>query len=122
MISGSANSPISTGMKLRPPIRFQLSKMNRLVPYTMSRPMVANSSPSAADTMPLTRFLPETPAMMVSENTMSVKNSGGPNLSANPANSPASRISDRFETKSAKQEAYRAMSRAFRASPLRVSG
>ena len=92
-------------MKLSPPIRFQLSKMKRLVPYTMSRPMVANSSPSAADTTPLTRFSPETPAMMVSENTIRVKNSGGPNLSANPASSPASRMSDRLETKSAKHEA-----------------
>ena len=60
--------------------------------------------------------------MMVSENTIRVKNSGGPNLSANPASTPASRIRDRLEMKSAKQEAYSAMSRALRASPLRVIG
>ena len=43
--------------------------------------------------------------MMVSENTISVKNSGAPNFSARLARNPAKKINARFEMKSAMHDA-----------------
>ena len=67
--------------------------------------MVASSSPRPAAIMPLAMLLPAMPAMIVSENTMSVKYSGGPKRRAKLASRPANRISEMLETKSAKHDA-----------------
>jgi len=66
---------------------------------------VAKSSPSTALKMPLSRLSPDTPAMIVSEKRISVKNSGGPKFSAKEARMPANMISAMFEIRSAVQEA-----------------
>src|SRR6056297_3243881 len=70
-----------------------------------------------ADSAPRNRLSPDTPAMMVSENRIRVKNSGGPKLSAKDASHPAKTISARFDIKSAVQEAQSAMPSARPASP-----
>ena len=84
--------------------------------------MVASSSPRPAEIMPFAMLFPAMPAMMVRENTTRVKYSGGPKRRAKLASRPANRISEMLETKSAKHEAYSAMSSALRASPLRDIG
>src|SRR6056297_2005478 len=84
--------------------------------------MVASKSPSNAESAPRSRLSPETPAMMVRENRISAKNSGGPKLSAKDARKPAKKMSARFETKSAVQDAQSAMPSARPASPRSASG
>ena len=84
--------------------------------------MVAKINPRQVDPNPFNRSSPDTPAIMVRENTISVKNSGGPKRNAKLARIPAKKISDRFEMKSAVQEEYSAISSARRASPFWASG
>src|SRR6056297_4019588 len=75
-----------------------------------------------ADSAPRNKLSPDTPAMMVSENRIRVKNSGGPKLSAKDASHPAKTISARFDIKSAVQEAQSAMPSARPASPRSAIG
>ena len=65
-------------MMFNPPVRSILPKVKRLIPYMVSMPTVASSSPSPPEMRPFTRDLPETVAMIVRENTMMAKNSTGP--------------------------------------------
>ena len=104
-ISGIANSPMTSGMKLRPAIRLTLSNVNRPVPKTRSMPTVAMSKPRQAERSPLMRESPARPATMVSEKQISEKNSGGPKRKAKLAMAPVKKIRAQLETMSAKQEA-----------------
>ena len=72
--------------------------------------------------MPLINWLPETPAIMVSEKTIKVKSSAEPKRSAKVASIPAKRISEILDIKSATQDAYKAISSARRASPRCANG
>ncbi len=66
---------------------------------------MARNRPKPAEIKPASSERPETPAMMVSENVISAKNSGAPKASATLARSPAKKMSARLEMKSAMQEA-----------------
>ena len=54
----------------------------RVVAVIGSKPTVAINSPPAADNRPFIRVLPETAPMVVSEKTISIEYSGGPNFNA----------------------------------------
>ena len=70
-----ANSPISRGMKLMPPIRYTDPKVKRFTPPMPSTPMVANIRPLMTD-------FPVRPATMLMPNTASAKYSCALNFRA----------------------------------------
>ena len=84
--------------------------------------MVARISPNIAEPNPFRSWSPDTPAIMVKENKISVYTSGEPKARAKLANIPANKIRDIFEKKSAMHEEYKAMSNALLASPLLARG
>ncbi len=72
--------------------------------------------------MPRTSDRPEILATMVSENAISIKNSGGPTRSANVASGMARKNSEMLEMKSPMQLEINAMFNALPPLPARASG
>ena len=118
--SAIANRPTTTTMKPMPSCSSGRSKVKRCCPLCRSMPMVANISPRNIDSRPLASDGPVSAATEVIANSISVKYSAGPNLSAKPASGTASSDSSTTDIVPATNEAIAEIASAAPARPLRA--
>ncbi len=122
MISGMANSPIPTGTRLSPFIRYGMSKPNLMAPVLGSIPMVAINKPVQPAIKPRVRDSPLRAAIKLMPSSASIKNSGEPRDSTSGVTMGIEAARTKAPTTAPIRELNRAAPRARPASPFLAMG
>ena len=116
------NNPMATGTTLKPSSNSVTPNVKRGAPTTGSMPTMAISSPKTAAISARSSDFPASPVTRERPNTISAKNSGGPNRNARAVRGNATRTSPMIATVPAKKDPIAATANAGPARPCLAIG